>query len=247
MQWILWGVVEPLWSSHLNFNKPLDSVIVLANFHFNRESLTSCVPSSPVSHNSTQVDYEKQAHYLNWHAWRLNTDGRLLINNNNISEGTSGRQAPLFWQQLFFLSLWRPIHHERRPHYVQKLTTGEPHHSTDLDSCCTINIDVVCVLKAGCRFAHSQLRKSDLTRPKDLILSVFTFAQLKPPLLCTAFLSLHVSLIHLCGFLLYCNHIPPSVHCTDFLMRPLLSLLPTITKRHYVCFKASVAILLLWR
>lgn len=55
------------------------------------------------------------------------------------------------------------------------------------------DINVVYVQKVESKFAQSQLRKSDCTRSKDLILSFFphthkvlTFAQLKPPLLCTS-------------------------------------------------------------
>lgn len=41
-------------------------------------SLISCAPSSTVGHKSTQVHYEKQARYLNWHAQQLSSDGRRL-------------------------------------------------------------------------------------------------------------------------------------------------------------------------
>lgn len=104
------------------------------------------------------------------------------------------------------------------------------------------DINVVYVQKVGSKFAQSQLRKADFTWSKDLILSfvphthkVLTFAQLKPPLLCTSFFA--------CVFdtsLRFC----PLYRLFD---EPLLSLLPTITKRHYVCFISSVAVLLLWR
>ena len=73
-------------------------------------------PSGAVSHKSARVDHEKQAPHLNWHAWRLNADGRLLI-NNNISRGPPGLQAPLFWQQLFFFFL--------SFHYIDWFVMGE--------------------------------------------------------------------------------------------------------------------------
>lgn len=97
------------------------------------------------------------------------------------------------------------------------------------------------------RFAHSQLRKSDFTQSKDLILSffphshkVFTFAQLKPPLLCTSFLSVSISFFA-CVFdtsLRFCllSSYSPSLLCTDYFDEPLLSLLPTLTNKALCVF-----------
>lgn len=134
------------------------------------------------------------------------------ITDQQISEGNSGRKAPLFWHQLFFK--FRTINHGRR-------------------------------------FAQSQLRKIRLNSFKRLD-SFFVPSCIQSLHLYTAEATTVVHLFpHPFFACLWYISVVLLLFCPCILLRRfeqrLLSLPPTIAKRHYVCVIASVTMLLLWR
>lgn len=122
---------------------------------------------------------------------------------------------------------YRSIYDGRRPHYVQRSTTGMPHH--DLDLC--RKIDALCT---STRQEESLLDPSwenliELDQKTWFFLSfflhtykVFTFTQLKPPLLCTSFLFLCMCLwyISVVFAFFFCPPYSPSLPWTDSSLPP---------------------------